>query len=123
MEMDLQIAVRKSKGIAIIDLAGEVDAFTSSRFREIMMDIIEGGGTNLIINMTDVQYIDSSGLGALVGGLKRATERKGRITLICERPQVRKVFEITGLEKVFPIFSTEQEALEAASAFESSEKV
>jgi anti-sigma B factor antagonist len=114
MEMDLQISVRRSDDVAIIDLAGEVDAYTSARFREVMMDIIEDGTARLVVSMAKVDYIDSSGLGALVGGLKRTSERNGRITLICDRIQVKKVFEITGLEKVFPIFDNEQEALEAA---------
>jgi anti-sigma B factor antagonist len=114
MEMDLQITVRKHDDVAVIELAGEVDAYTSARFREVMMDIIDDGGERLIVSMLKVEYIDSSGLGALVGGLKRTSERNGRIILICDQPQVRKVFEITGLEKVFPIFTTEQEALEAA---------
>lgn len=114
MEMDLQIAVRRNGDVAIIDLTGEVDAYTSARFREVMMDIIEDGGEKLVVSMAKVEYIDSSGLGALVGGLKRTSERNGRIILVCDRIQVRKVFEITGLEKVFPIYDTEQEALEAA---------
>jgi anti-sigma B factor antagonist len=114
MEMDLQIAVRRVGDVAVIDLSGEVDAYTSARFREIMMDIIEDGGERLVVSMSKVDYIDSSGLGALVGGLKRTSERNGRIILVCDRIQVRKVFEITGLEKVFPIFSTEQEAMDAA---------
>lgn len=72
-------------------------------------------GTNrqdLIISMDGVEYIDSSGLGALVGGLKRASEQQGRIFIVCTNPQVTKVFEITGLVKVFPIFAT----LDAARA-------
>ena len=113
MEMDLQISVRRSGDVALIDLAGEVDAYTSARFREVMMDIIEDGISRLIVSMARVDYIDSSGLGALVGGLKRTSERDGKILIVCHQSQVRKVFEITGLEKVFPIFDTEEEALEA----------
>lgn len=113
MEMDLQISVRKSDSTPIIELTGEVDAYTSARFREVMLDIIDTEGANLIIKMTDVEYIDSSGLGALVGGLKRATERNGKIVIVCDKPQVKKVFEITGLEKVFPIYDTEESALKA----------
>lgn len=113
MEMDLQISVRRSGDVALIDLAGEVDAYTSARFREVMMDIIEDGISRLIVSMARVDYIDSSGLGALVGGLKRTSERDGRILIVCHQSQVRKVFEITGLEKVFPIFDTEEEALQA----------
>jgi len=114
MEMDLRINVRRNGDVSIIDLTGEVDAYTSARFREVMLDIIDDGSVKLLISMAKVDYIDSSGLGALVGGLKRTAERNGKIILVCETPQVRKVFEITGLDKVFPIFSTEQEALDAA---------
>jgi anti-sigma B factor antagonist len=76
-----------------------------------MVELIDGGSANLIISMLKVDYIDSSGLGALVGGLKRSTENGGRIVIVCDNPQIRKVFEITGLEKVFPIFEAEVDAL------------
>jgi anti-sigma B factor antagonist len=115
MEMDLQIVVRRNGSVPIIELAGEVDAYTSARFREVMVDIIEDGNPSLIVSMAKVEYIDSSGLGALVGGLKRATEKSGRILIVCAQLQVRKVFEITGLEKVFPIFEAEEEAVRAVS--------
>lgn len=111
MEMDLQITVRKENDVPIIELVGEVDAYTSARFRESMVELIENGASNLIINMEKVEYIDSSGLGALVGGLKRASEREGHILIVCTNPQVRKVFEITGLEKVFSLFSSEADAI------------
>lgn len=113
MEMDLQINVRKRDSIPVIDLTGEVDAYTSARFREVMLDIIDSEGASVIVSMSDVEYIDSSGLGALVGGLKRVSERNGKIVIVCDKPQVRKVFEITGLEKVFPIYDTEDAAVDA----------
>lgn len=113
MEMDLQISVRKNGIISLIDLTGEVDAYTSARFREVMVELIDDGSSRLIISMASVEYIDSCGLGALVGGLKRISENNGKIVIVCDRPQVRKVFEITGLEKVFPLFKTEAEAVEA----------
>lgn len=115
MEMDLQIDVRRKNNYAILDLVGEVDAYTAGRFREIMLRVIEEGSKNIIVSMKNVEYIDSSGLGALVGGLKRVSEKNGRILIICDNPQVKKVFEITGLEKVFQIFPTEPEALQAIS--------
>lgn len=111
MEMDLQIVVRSDRKVPIIDLAGEVDAYTSARFREAMLELIEDGAANLIISMEKVEYIDSSGLGALVGGLKRVSEREGRIVIVCSNPQIRKVFEITGLEKVFRVYAAEDEAI------------
>ncbi|MEN6358055.1 MAG: STAS domain-containing protein [Armatimonadota bacterium] len=113
MEMDLQINVRKNGTTRIIELNGEVDAYTSARFREIMLELIDDGGIDLIINMCKVEYIDSSGLGALVGGLKRVSERDGKIMIVSDGPQIKKVFEITGLEKVFPIFDAEHAAVTA----------
>ena len=115
MEMDLNINVRDKGDARIIDLTGEVDAYTSSRFREVMVELIDDGNIRLIVSMAKVEYIDSSGLGALVGGLKRISEKDGKIVLVCDQPQVLKVFEITGLEKVFPIFPSESEAIEAVS--------
>jgi anti-sigma B factor antagonist len=116
MEMDLQINVRNAGEAPIIDLTGEVDAYTAARFREAMLELIENGAVNLIISMENVEYIDSSGLGALVGGLKRVSERNGRIVIVCNNPQIRKVFEITGLEKVFRLYSTEGEAVKSVSS-------
>lgn len=113
MEMDLGIEVRKNGKITVIQLAGELDAYTAARFKEVMVDAIEDGGENLIVSMADVEYIDSSGLGALVGGLKRVSERRGKIVILSAQPQVRKVFEITGLERVFPLFDDEDEAVAA----------
>jgi len=113
MEMDLRITIRNNGDATVVDLAGELDAYTSGRFREAMIESIENGNPNLVVSMLNVEYIDSSGLGALVGGLKRASERNGKIVIVCNQPQVRKVFEITGLEKVFPLYEAEDEAVRA----------
>ena len=115
MEMDLQIEIRRNGEYAILDLVGEVDAYTAGRFREIMLSVIEEGHKDVIVSMQKVEYIDSSGLGALVGGLKRVSEKNGKIVIVCDNQQVKKVFEITGLEKVFQIFAEEHEAIAAVS--------
>lgn len=111
MEMDLTINVRNESKVPVIDLTGELDAYTSARFREAMIDLIERGAVSIVVSMNEVEYIDSSGLGALVGGLKRASERSGKIAIVCNNPQVKKVFEITGLERVFPLYRGEDEAI------------
>jgi anti-sigma B factor antagonist len=115
MEMDLRIVVRKQDGFGIIELAGELDAYTCSRMRDTMIEVIDGGTSTLIVSMLKVEYIDSSGLGTLVGGLKRASESNGRIGIVCTSPQIRKVFEITGLVRVFPLYDTEEEAVREMS--------
>lgn len=116
METDLHIETANTKGIPIIRLNGELDAYTCAQLREEMIEVIENSSPNIVVDMSDVEYIDSSGLGTLVGGLKRSSEKGGKIAVVCVAGQIRKVFEITGLEKVFPIFDDEAEALAAISA-------
>lgn len=108
---DLKIDTRMMDGNAVLDLAGEVDSYNSPKLREKMVSLIDEGHSNLVINMTGVDYIDSTGLGTLVGGLKRASEKNGAIKIICPNEQIYKVFSITGLVKVFSIFDNEQAAL------------
>ncbi|MDO8589215.1 MAG: STAS domain-containing protein [Armatimonadota bacterium] len=110
MEMDLRILVKENGGVPVIELGGELDAYTCSRLRDTMIEVIENGNPTVIVSMLKVEYIDSSGLGTLVGGLKRASESNGRIAVVCTSPQIRKVFEITGLVRVFPLYESEQEA-------------
>lgn len=118
MEMDLRIKTRTAEGIPVILLSGEVDAYTCSMFRDAMIEIIDQGNPSVVVSMADVEYIDSSGLGTLVGGLKRASERGGKIAVIASSIQIRKVFEITGLEKVFPLFENENDAARALCALD-----
>lgn len=108
---DLKIDTRLVDGKPVLDLTGEVDSYNSPKLRETMVSLIDAGNPDLIINMTGVDYIDSTGLGTLVGGLKRASEKNGAIRLICPNEQIYKVFNITGLVKVFSIFDNEAAAL------------
>jgi anti-sigma B factor antagonist len=110
MEMDLRIAVRNVEGFPVIELGGELDAYTCGRLRDTMIEVIEEGNATVIVSMLKVEYIDSSGLGTLVGGLKRASEHSGKIAIVCTNPQIKKVFEITGLVRVFAIYDSEEEA-------------
>ena len=117
MEMDLRIRTKIAEGVPVIELHGELDAYTCSMFRDTMTQIIDQGNASIVVNMVGIEYIDSSGLGTLVGGLKRASERGGKIAVVCGNSnQIRKVFEITGLEKVFPMFDDEVEAAHTLAA-------
>lgn len=108
---DLVIETRIQDGKPVLDLTGEVDSYNSPKLRQKMVALIDEGNLELVINMAGVDYIDSTGLGTLVAGLKRASEKNGTIRIICPNEQIYKVFSITGLVKVFPIFNSEQEAL------------
>lgn len=107
---DLMIETRLMGETPVLDLTGEVDSYNSPRLREKMVALIDEGKPDLVINLAGVDYIDSTGLGTLVGGLKRASEKGGTIRIVCPNEQIYKVFNITGLVKVFPIFSSEQDA-------------
>ncbi len=111
MDADLTIKRTDSNGCPILQMAGEVDAYTCEQFRQAVLESLNGDVDNVILVMHDVDYIDSTGLGALVAGLKRAVDRNARISLVCSNPRVRRVFEITGLEKVFPMYRSVQDAL------------
>ena len=100
------------ENVAIVSLTGEVDVYTSPRLKQEIVDLLNQGLTRIVVDTTKVEYLDSTGLGVLIGGLKRARERDGDLRLICDSPRILRIFEITGLTKIFDIYRTEAEALE-----------
>jgi anti-sigma B factor antagonist len=98
-------------GVAVIALAGEVDVYTSPRLKQEMVELLNQGTSRLVIDLSAVEYLDSTGLGVLIGGLKRAREREGDLRLICDNLRILRIFEITGLTKIFDIFRSEAEAM------------
>jgi anti-sigma B factor antagonist len=110
--MQLKVDTRSPReGVAVIVLDGEVDVYTSPRLKQEMVDLLNRGQVNLVVDLNGVQYLDSTGLGVLIGGLKRAREREGDLRLICENMRILRIFEITGLTKIFEIDRTEEDAL------------
>lgn len=110
--MELEITTDRSDGVCTIVLSGEVDVYTAPQLKESLVAQIESGCPRVIVDMNGVGFIDSSGLGVLVSGLRRAKERDGCIRLVCTREHVLKIFRITGLDKVFAIFPDASEARE-----------
>ncbi len=108
--MELDIRPDEQEGTCVLVLDGEVDVYTAPSLREALIEQIESGCADIVVDMEKVGFIDSSGLGVLVGGLRRAKERSGSIRLVCTRESILKIFRITGLDKVFPIFTTVEEA-------------
>ncbi|MBI3947066.1 MAG: STAS domain-containing protein [Armatimonadetes bacterium] len=109
--MNLAVNVERADKVTIVDLVGELDAYTSLEVRETVVRLIEEGARDIIINLEKVDFIDSVGLGTLVGCLKRTAEHGGTISLVCANPQIQKVFDITGLSKIFAIYPTRDEAI------------
>ncbi|MFL5766494.1 MAG: STAS domain-containing protein [Actinomycetota bacterium] len=95
----------------VVDVKGEVDLYTSPRLRERIVELVEDGHIRIVVNLEEVGFLDSSGLGALVGALKRVNERGGRLVLVCPEGSPLKVLTITGLDKVFAIHGSVDAAL------------
>jgi len=112
--VDIEVGVRKSSDSAyIVDIAGEVDIFTSPKVKEALALLIDQQHYCVVVNMSKVRYIDSTGLGVLIGGLKRVREHGGAMNLVLANGQIRKIFDITGLVKIFGIFVEEAAAVRA----------
>jgi anti-sigma B factor antagonist len=104
-------ADRRENGIGVVTICGEVDVYTSPRVRSLMLEQFDAGSTSLIVDLAKVDYLDSSGLGILVAGLKRAREHGGEIYLAGCKPRVLRVLEVTGLNRVFTMVSSVDEAV------------
>ncbi|HMB14931.1 MAG TPA: STAS domain-containing protein [Pelovirga sp.] len=112
----MQIKINEKEETVIITVEEErMDAHNSGNLKERMLQLFDEGKCQLVIDLTAVRFIDSSGLGALVSGFKNASARDGSLKLCCLQPQVRSMFELTRLHRVFEIFTTLEEALEGQS--------
>ena len=100
-------------GTYVIALSGEVDLYTAPEFKQQLLDVIGNGAKNVIVDFTDTSFIDSTTLGVLVGGVKRLRPNDGQLSLVCSDRNITKIFEITGLDRVFTIYPTREEAVSA----------
>lgn len=110
--MELGIRTERDGSVCTVALEGEVDVYTAPSLKARLVELIDDDCTSIILDLEKVTFIDSSGLGVLVGALRRAREKGGAVRIICTRDSVLKIFRITGLDKVFPIFSDAAEARE-----------
>lgn len=92
-----------------------LDAHNSSELKTQMLSLFDEGKNNLVIDLQDVRFVDSSGLGSLVSGFKNASARNGTLKLSGLQPQVKSMFELTRLHRVFEIFPGSEEALASFS--------
>src|SRR4051794_7920579 len=112
-EVELSVVTRREGVRTVISVAGEIDVYTAPTLRERLNELVAEGEYHLVVDMAGVDFLDSTGLGVLVGGLKRARSHEGTLQLVCDQEKILKVFRITGLTKVFPIYSSLDDALRA----------
>jgi anti-sigma B factor antagonist len=97
----------------IISLTGEVDLYTAPEFKQQLLEVIEQGGKEVVVDFGDTTFIDSTTLEVLVGGVKRLRSDDGQLSLVCSDRNITKIFEITGLDKIFTIYASRDEAISA----------
>ena len=114
--MDLSITRADHGDQTVVHLGGEIDVYTAPVVREKLDEQIQAGRINLVVDLTDVTFLDSTGLGVLVGRLKLTRTRGGSMRLVGKDDRVLKVFSITGLDKVFEIHPDLESALAAGHA-------
>ena len=103
-------------GGCVIALAGEVDLYTAPEFKAQLLDVIGNGAKQVIVDFTNTTFIDSTTLGVLVGGVKRLRTSDGELSLVCSDRNITKIFEITGLDRVFTIYPSREEAIQQVAA-------
>lgn len=96
---------------AVLRVAGEVDVYTAPRLRERMIHLVDNGALYVIADLREVTFLDSTGLGVLVGSLKRLRARQGSLTLVIGADRILRIFWITGLHHVFVLRPSVQEAV------------
>jgi anti-sigma B factor antagonist len=111
--LDLDIGTSVVDGRTVVQVVGEIDVYTAPQLRERLDAEIDAGRYDLVVDLTGVSFMDSTGLGVLVGRLKQIRLNDGSMRLVCSHDRVLKVFVITGLDKVFAIYPTVGEAVAA----------
>jgi anti-sigma B factor antagonist len=108
----MKVQIRNAADVTVIDCSGDVDLYSSTHLRDALLAELQSGIPSVLVNMTEVGYIDSSGIATLVEGLQLSRQTRTRFGLFGLRPNARSVLELARLHKVFNLFEDEQEALE-----------
>jgi anti-sigma B factor antagonist len=98
---------------AILQVTGEVDVYTAPMLRQQLRELAAKGVVHLIADLSQVDFLDSTGLGALVGGLKRLREADGSLALVITTPRILRIFQVTGLTRVFEVQPSAEDAISA----------
>lgn len=109
--MDLGFEHGEHDGWLVLAVEGEVDVYTAPALRSELLKLSEADGVRIVLDLRKVDFMDSTGLGVLIGAHKRIKNSQGSIAVVCTQPTILKVFEITGLGAIIPVRSTLDEAV------------
>jgi len=112
----LTVATTERDDVTIVTVSGEVDVYTAPQLRSALEERIAAGHTALIVDLQDVGFLDSTGLGVLVGRVKAVKKVDGWLRVVCTNERILRLFGITGLDRVIAIHDSIDEALAADPA-------
>jgi anti-sigma B factor antagonist len=104
------IEVSNRDGCTVVSVRGEVDLATAPTLKNRLLDLVTSGVTEIVVDLSATEFLDSTGLGAVVAAYKRVRAHDGHLKLVATSARVRRVFEITNLNRVVPICATVDEA-------------
>jgi anti-sigma B factor antagonist len=107
--------LKPSESVAVVDVEGEVDIYSAPQFKEVLLQGIEEGARRIIVDLAKVTFIDSTALGVLVSGAKRVRPQNGTLDIVCADDNITRIFEITGLDRIFGIYPSREDALKVAT--------
>jgi anti-sigma B factor antagonist len=114
--MELSLTTRSVSDRVVLEIGGEVDVYTAPQVRERLVEVVGAGDTRVVVDLARVDFLDSTGLGVLVGAHRRLRAAGGSLTLVCSHERLLKIFRITGLDTVFDIRSSVEDAVSGGSA-------
>jgi anti-sigma B factor antagonist len=115
-EVLLRIEPEPPSGVTVVSVRGEADLHSAPELRDALATLIEDGSDELVLDLSETTFVDSMTLGVLLGAMKRVRSRGGHLRLVVAGADVRRIFEITLLDRVFPLHDTREEAVGAARA-------
>ncbi len=104
---------RQGDDLGIVSLSGEVDIFTAPQFKESLLEVLDDGVRRLVVDLSEVTFIDSTALGVLIGGVRRVHAADGTMAIVVATRPVERVLSVTGLDRVFSMYPTRDEAIAA----------
>jgi anti-sigma B factor antagonist len=114
MTFDFSLSeTQPTDGSFVVAVVGEVDIFTAPELKRSIASAIDEGAREIVVDLTDTRFLDSTALGVLIGAVKRLRPLDGQLVIVNTEPSTAKTFEITGLDQIFTIVATRDEALAA----------
>ena len=108
---EFNVGSNERDGWSVVTIDGDLDVYTAPRLRDLLLDRIDKGQCRIALDLSRVKFLDSTGLGVMVGGQKRAKERSGELALFGASDQVRRILNITDLIKVLPLHETVEQVV------------